>query len=64
MVPLFYYHGLVKQSLYDKIASDCCNKNTYTCNYYEILNGESACADLINQLLNQGGDLDPYNLYK
>ena len=64
MVPLYYYHGLVQQSLYNKVASDCCNNNTDTCNYYKILNGQSACAHLISKLLNQGAGLDPYNLYK
>jgi|UniRef100_A0AC35GG27 cathepsin A (carboxypeptidase C) len=63
MVPLFYYHGLVRQNLYDKVATQCCKGNTYKCDYYTILNGFSECSTLVNELLDQGEDLDPYNLY-
>uniref|UniRef100_A0A7E4W4E3 Carboxypeptidase n=1 Tax=Panagrellus redivivus TaxID=6233 RepID=A0A7E4W4E3_PANRE len=63
MVPLFYYHGLVRNSLYSDVATTCCNGNTYNCDYYTLLHSETECSDKIKLLLQQGADLDPYNLY-
>jgi cathepsin A (carboxypeptidase C) len=57
---LFYYHGIVRQNLFDQVATQCCNNNPYKCDYYD-LNG--ACGNLVNELLDQADDLDPYNLY-
>uniref|UniRef100_A0A7E4W707 Carboxypeptidase n=1 Tax=Panagrellus redivivus TaxID=6233 RepID=A0A7E4W707_PANRE len=63
MVPLFYYHGLIRNKLYSDVVTNCCKGNSYNCDYYTLLDGETECADKINRLLEQGGDLDPYNLY-
>ncbi|KAE9549175.1 hypothetical protein FO519_007623 [Halicephalobus sp. NKZ332] len=63
LVPLYYYHGLVRQNLYDQAVQKCCSGNSYKCDYYSQLTGFGECNDLVDQLLNQGPDLDPYNLY-
>jgi len=58
---LFYYHGLVRQNLFDTTISTCCNNNPYGCDYYDMTSNQ--CVNLANEVLNQANDLDPYNLY-
>uniref|UniRef100_A0A914V0K8 Carboxypeptidase n=1 Tax=Plectus sambesii TaxID=2011161 RepID=A0A914V0K8_9BILA len=62
MVPLFYYHGLMRQSLWDSVSSECCNGNPTTCDYYTKLNSQP-CRSLIIKQLDSAEDLNPYNLY-
>jgi len=61
MIPLFFYHGIMRQGLYDQLVTQCCNGNPYTCDYGN-LNGQ--CGDLVDEALGQADDLDPYNLYQ
>jgi len=62
MVPLFYNHALIRQGLYDKVATQCCNSNTYNCDYYGQLDTQP-CRDWIIQELRADRGLNPYNLY-
>uniref|UniRef100_A0A914EAF0 Carboxypeptidase n=1 Tax=Acrobeloides nanus TaxID=290746 RepID=A0A914EAF0_9BILA len=62
IVPLYYYHMLMRQNLYDTVAVQCCNGNTYGCDYFSLLKN-SSCRPLILEQLNQADELDPYNLY-
>jgi len=57
---LFYYHGIMRQTLYDQVAQQCCNGNPYTCDYYNL---DGQCGEMANELFSQADDLDPYNLY-
>jgi cathepsin A (carboxypeptidase C) len=57
---LFFYHAIMRQGLYDQVAKQCCNGNPYTCDYANL---GGACGDLVDVMLNQADDQDPYNLY-
>jgi len=57
---LFFYHALMRQGLYDQVATQCCNGNPYTCDYDNL---SGACSNLVDEMLSQADDQDPYNLY-
>ncbi|KAE9549174.1 hypothetical protein FO519_007622 [Halicephalobus sp. NKZ332] len=63
-IPLYYYHGLIRQNLYDEVVTTCCNGNSYTCDYYSQWSGSNGtCSQLIDLELSQHHDLDIFNLY-
>lgn len=63
-IPLFYYHGLIRQNLYDQVINNCCNGTDYGCDYYTQWSGSNGtCSQLIDLELHQLHDLDIYNLY-
>ncbi|KHJ76014.1 serine carboxypeptidase, partial [Oesophagostomum dentatum] len=38
MVPLYYYHGLIRDELYSNFSSTCCNNNIESCDVIAAYN--------------------------
>lgn len=62
MVPLYYYHGLVRDSLYQQIVGECCQGNIEKCDVFGQF-GVPKCRQLIVQLLGATDNLNSYNIY-
>ncbi|CAD6192105.1 unnamed protein product [Caenorhabditis auriculariae] len=62
MVPLYYYHALVRDELYQRIAKTCCNGHIEGCDIFGKFS-DPTCRNLIIEALNGTNDLNPYNLY-
>ncbi|PAV56763.1 hypothetical protein WR25_05023 [Diploscapter pachys] len=63
MIPLFYYHGLVRDELYQNVKKTCCNGNIETCDIDSVYDNTPGCKTIINKAFSAADDLDPYNLY-
>ncbi|CAJ0573444.1 unnamed protein product, partial [Mesorhabditis spiculigera] len=63
MVPLYYYHALVRQDLWDTISVKCCNQSMLDCNVFGLFGSNPECKQLLIELLDGTDPLDPYNLY-
>ncbi|VDM75657.1 unnamed protein product [Strongylus vulgaris] len=76
MVPLYYYHGLIRDELYRNFSSTCCNNNIESCNVLSAYNNP-VCTSLVKetestaylrnpgrfQVLSAADDVDAYNIY-
>jgi len=62
LVPLFYNHGLMRQTLWDTVAAKCCDGNPSTCDFESKMSTQP-CRNLIITQLDSADALDPYNLY-
>ncbi|KAF1766285.1 hypothetical protein GCK72_006241 [Caenorhabditis remanei] len=62
MVPLYYYHALVRDDLYNDVAQNCCNNNIGTCDIYSKF-FDSVCRDKVIEILDGTNELNMYNLY-
>ncbi|CAJ0963501.1 unnamed protein product, partial [Mesorhabditis belari] len=63
MVPLYYYHALVRQELWDTIAGKCCNNDMVNCPVFTLFKTNPGCRTMLIELLDGTDELDPYNLY-
>uniref|UniRef100_A0A0K0D190 Carboxypeptidase n=1 Tax=Angiostrongylus cantonensis TaxID=6313 RepID=A0A0K0D190_ANGCA len=61
-IPLFYYHGLIRNELYTNFSSTCCGGNIETCNI-TAAHSDSLCLELLSEIFDATENLDPYNLY-
>ncbi|KAK6737423.1 hypothetical protein RB195_019866 [Necator americanus] len=62
MVPLFYYHGLIRNELYLNFSSTCCSNNIESCDVIAAYN-DPKCSSLVLEILSAANDVDPYNIY-
>ncbi|CAI4220896.1 unnamed protein product, partial [Auanema sp. JU1783] len=62
MIPLYYYHGVLRDELYNKIKYNCCNGSIEGCDIYGLFH-HSTCREPVLEALQGTDDLDPYNLY-
>ncbi|PAV84878.1 hypothetical protein WR25_06475 [Diploscapter pachys] len=64
MVPLYYYHGIVRDELYQRLSSTCCNGNIETCDILGLFNNLT-CKPIISELYDAANPpLNSYNLYE
>uniref|UniRef100_A0A8R1HG06 Carboxypeptidase n=1 Tax=Caenorhabditis japonica TaxID=281687 RepID=A0A8R1HG06_CAEJA len=62
MLPLFYYHALIRDDLYKDISQNCCNNNIGTCDVYGKF-FDPNCRDKVINALGAANELNMYNLY-
>ncbi|WKX93684.1 hypothetical protein Q1695_011165 [Nippostrongylus brasiliensis] len=62
MIPLYYYHGLVRDELYFNFSKTCCGSNIESCNLMWAFN-DPVCSPMALEIFNATNDLDPYNIY-
>ncbi|RCN32049.1 serine carboxypeptidase, partial [Ancylostoma caninum] len=62
MVPLYYYHGLIRDELYWNFSSMCCNGNIESCDVLAAYKTVK-CSPLVMEILSATNNVDPYNIY-
>ncbi|CAB3405598.1 unnamed protein product [Caenorhabditis bovis] len=62
MVPFYYYHALVRDGLYNRIKSDCCDNNIESCDIFGKFK-DPHCREIIVEALDGTNELNMYNLY-
>ncbi|CAJ0607072.1 unnamed protein product [Cylicocyclus nassatus] len=62
MVPLYYYHGLVRDELYRNFSSTCCKNNIESCDIVSAYSNP-VCKPLVLEVLSAADKLDAYNIY-
>ncbi|CAI5443529.1 unnamed protein product [Caenorhabditis angaria] len=62
MVPLYYWHGIVRDGLYTQITAHCCGGNIETCPIFDRFQ-DQVCREMIISELDATNELNMYNLY-